>query len=94
LKDNGQCWVHVEWDNDSCPERGTTNVYRYKMDDDMEGDVRKAANEDRVPPEGNILAVGCRVKEGNIFFQHFKLNLAINVFEFLSDILFFSKLTN
>lgn len=62
--DDGQCWVHVEWDDDNCPEKGIQNVYRYKMDDDMEGDVREAASDDRLPPAGKVLAVGCRVKQG------------------------------
>ncbi|XP_053389063.1 uncharacterized protein LOC123538593 isoform X2 [Mercenaria mercenaria] len=66
-EDDGQCWVHVEWDDDSSPEKGKQNVYRYKMDADMEEDVRESAERDRKPPPGKVLAVGCRVKPGDQF---------------------------
>ncbi|XP_053385886.1 uncharacterized protein LOC128550611 [Mercenaria mercenaria] len=65
--DDGQCWVHVEWDDDSSPEKGRQNVYRYKTDEDMEEDVRETAVQDRTPPPGKVLAVGCRVKPGEKF---------------------------
>jgi hypothetical protein len=64
----------VEWDDDNCPEKGIQNVYRYKMDDDMEGDVREAASDDRLPPAGKVLAVGCRVKQGLSFFQQISIS--------------------
>ncbi|XP_060604196.1 uncharacterized protein LOC132757029 [Ruditapes philippinarum] len=65
--DDEQCWVQVEWDDQSSPKKGIQNVYRYKMDYTMAEDVREAEMKDRIPPKGTVLAVGCRVIQGKGF---------------------------
>ncbi|XP_053385803.1 uncharacterized protein LOC128550572 [Mercenaria mercenaria] len=56
-----QLWVWVEWD-----ENEDINVYRYQHGSGMKSDV-KIVQEERLPPENGLIAVGMKVGPGKDF---------------------------